>query len=86
MDVGPNRIAPVAPTHFATRAAGVSQTASTAGGWKSRMVGALELAKVAGEEEIDEKELRRDDPLGNLVSRAFDSGVASQVLRPLPIG
>jgi len=86
MNIGLESVSRGMPPSFAAGAAGMPATVKPTEGWKSHAVGATELAKVAGEEEIDERELRRDDPLGNLVARAFDSGLASQMLRPLPIG
>jgi len=87
MNVGFDNIAPVNRGMPPLFAAGedLSAAAKPAGGWKTADVGAAELAHIAGEEAIDEKELRRDDPLGNLVSRAFDSATAVAALRPLPI-
>jgi len=44
-----------------------------------------EFAKIAGEESVDERALRRDDDLGNLISRAFDPVSAAAVLPSLGI-
>jgi len=80
MDISFGRIGQSSLPQFTEGASGVESAAKPSGGWETREVGTSELAKVAGEEAVDEKELRRDDDLGKLVLRAFDSAAAMQAL------
>jgi len=74
------------PPQIAAGAVRVPPEEKLAAGWKAHAVGAAELAKVAGEEKVDEKDLRRDDALGKLMTKAFDSATAAAAVRQLPIG
>jgi len=80
MDVSFGRIGQSALPQFTEGASGVPAAAKPSGGWETREVGTAELAKVAGEEAVDEAALRRDDDLGKLMSKAFDPEAALQAL------
>jgi len=80
MDVSFGRVGQFVPPQFPEGAPGVPVAEKSAGGWETREVGTAELAKVAGEEMVDEAALRRDDDLGKLAMRAFDPGAALQAL------
>lgn len=80
MDVSFGRVGQFVPPQFPEGAPGVPAAAKPSGGWVTHEVGTDELAKVAGEESVDEAALRRDDDLGKLMSKAFDPGGAAVVL------
>jgi len=85
MDISLNNVnRPILPP-TAGAADGAAAPKKPSGDWTAREVGAAELARVAGEESVDEKALRRDDGLGRLVSTAFDPATAAAALPSLGI-
>jgi len=81
-NVGRSITPPAAGIGGGAPSAGTS-AAEAKGGWTVRTAGADELAKVAGEEAVDERGLRRDDDLGKLVAKAFDPAAAAAALPDL---
>jgi len=86
MNISLDSVSRGAPPQNAAGAVHVPPEEKPAAGWKAHAVGVAELAKVAGEENVDEKALRRDDALGKLMTKAFDPATAAVAVMPLSIG
>ena len=78
MNIAINNINRSVPAQIPAAESGVSASVRVADGWKTAETGVDELTRTSAEMSVDEAALRRDDPLGNLVARAFGGAV------PLP--